>query len=64
MLENIFEIILKMSFNATVVALAVILARFALKRAPKKWSYLLWATVGFRLLCPVSFKSFFSIFPF
>lgn len=62
MLENIFEIILKMSFNATVVALAVILVRFALKRAPKKWSYLLWATVGFRLLCPISFKSFFSIF--
>ena len=62
MLGNIFEIILKMSFNASVVALCVILARMALKRVPKKWCYILWSAVGFRLIFPVSLKSVFSIF--
>ena len=62
MLENLFQNILKMSFNASIVTLAVLIARFALKRAPKKWSYLLWGTVGFRLVFPISLKSVFSIF--
>ena len=62
MLENIFERILEMSVTASVVALAVLITRLALKRAPKKWSYLLWATVGFRLMFPFSLKSVFSIF--
>ena len=32
-------------------------ARLALKRAPKVFSYALWAVVRFRLLCPVSLSS-------
>ena len=61
-LANIFEKVLEMNLKAAVVFAAVVIIRLLLKKAPKKWSYMLWAAVGFRLVCPVSFKSFFSIF--
>ena len=51
-----------MSFSASIVILAVILFRFILSAAPKKWSYLLWTVVGFRLCCPVSLRSAVSLF--
>jgi beta-lactamase regulating signal transducer with metallopeptidase domain len=50
-----------MSITASYVALAVILARFLLRRAPKIFSYILWAAVAIRLITPVSFASSFSI---
>ncbi len=55
--------ILNMSLTASFVALAVILARLLLKRAPKVFSYALWALVLFRLVCPVSFESPVSAMP-
>ncbi len=61
MLENIFIEILNMSLTASVVILAVCVFRLFLKRAPKIFSYILWAVVLFRLLCPVSFESAFSL---
>ena len=54
MLDTIFMRILDMSKTASLVILVVILARLCLKRAPKVFSYALWAVVLFRLLCPVS----------
>lgn len=60
-LNSIFPAILNMSMAAIPVILAVLLARFALKRAPRIFSYLLWAVVLFRLLCPVSLTSGFSL---
>lgn len=61
MTERIFEVILNMSLTAGIVILAVMLVRLALKRAPKIFSYCLWAVVGFRLLCPISFTSSYSL---
>ncbi|MCD7738959.1 MAG: M56 family metallopeptidase [Lachnospiraceae bacterium] len=61
MLENIFIEILNMSLTASVVILAVCVFRLFLKRAPKIFSYILWAVVLFRLLCPVSLESAFSL---
>lgn len=61
-MEAIFLRILNMSITAGYVILALLLIRFFLKRAPKKYSYLLWSAVLFRLICPVSFSSVFSIF--
>lgn len=58
---NLFLMILNMSITASYVALAVIMARFLLRRAPKIFSYILWATVAIRLITPVSFASSFSI---
>lgn len=44
--------------NMTVMAIPVILVLFCLrlllKRAPRGYSYVLWAAAGFRLLCPVA----------
>lgn len=58
---NLFLLILNMSITASYIALAVIMARFLLRRAPKIFSYILWATVAIRLIIPISFASSFSI---
>ncbi len=60
--ESVFMTVLNMSLTASYVIAAVLIARLLLKKAPKKYSYALWAAAGFRLVCPVSFKSIFSIF--
>jgi len=48
---------LNMSLTGSIVILAVLVIRFFLRKAPKKWSYLLWLVVAFRLICPVSLPS-------
>ena len=53
--------ILNMSITASVIILFVLLARLALKKAPKIFSYALWGVVLFRLLCPVSVTTDFSL---
>jgi len=60
-MTNLFLIILNMSITASYVALAVIIVRFLLRRAPKIFSYILWSAVAIRLVIPVSFTSSFSI---
>ena len=55
------EQLLRMSLTAGIVILVVILIRALMRKLPKKFSYMLWAAVGFRLLCPVSIESKFSI---
>lgn len=55
-LQKFFILVLNMSLTASVVILAVILARLFLRKAPRIFSYGLWAVVLFRLLCPVSFS--------
>lgn len=61
---NLFLVILNMSITASFVALAVIMVRFLLRRAPKIFSYILWAAVAIRLITPVSFTSSFSMLGF
>ncbi|SMC55075.1 M56 family metallopeptidase [Papillibacter cinnamivorans] len=61
-MEGLFLKILNMSITGGYVILAVVLIRLLLRRAPKKYSYFLWAVVFFRLVCPVSFSSAISIF--
>jgi len=58
---TLFPIILNMSLTAGIVIVFVLLARLPLRKAPKIFSYALWAVVLFRLLCPVSFSSDFSL---
>lgn len=59
--QTLFPTLLNMSLTAGIVILCVIAARLALKRAPKVFSYALWAVVLFRLLCPVSLPSGISL---
>ena len=46
-----------------IVILFVLLARLLLRRAPKVFSYALWAVVLFRLLCPVTIESPVTVVP-
>lgn len=55
-MERIFVTVVNMSIAASWVITAILLVRLILRRAPKKYSYVLWAAAGFRLCCPVSFK--------
>lgn len=56
-LFEVFSKVLNMSLTASLVILAVLAARLALRKCPKVYSYILWAAVLFRLLCPVSLPS-------
>lgn len=51
------QTILNMSLTASIIILCVMAARLLLKKAPKIYSYALWAVVLFRLLCPISFTA-------
>ena len=57
MLGKFFLQVLNMSLTAGVMILAVVLIRLLLRKAPKIFSYCLWAVVLFRLICPLSFSS-------
>ncbi|MEC0091969.1 M56 family metallopeptidase [Paenibacillus macquariensis] len=61
---DLFLIILNMSITASYVTLAVIMARFLLRCAPKIFSYILWSAVLIRLVIPVSFTTNFSLLRF
>lgn len=63
MLDKIFLQVLNMSFTAGIVILFVFVVRLLLKNAPKIFSYVLWSVVLFRLICPYSFESIFSLLP-
>ncbi len=54
--------ILNMSLTAAIVTVIVLLVRLPLRKAPKIFSYVLWAVVLFRLVCPISFSSELSLF--
>ena len=49
-MQAVFAKILNMSITGSIVIAVVLLARLFLKRAPKIYSYALWAVVLFRLL--------------
>lgn len=53
--------ILNMSLTASVIIVTVIILRLLLKRAPKVYSYMLWSVVLFRLLCPITINTPFSV---
>ena len=59
--QTLVPTLFNMSLTASIVILCVLVARLILKRAPKVFSYALWAVVLFRLLCPVSLSSGFSL---
>lgn len=60
-MDRLFLQILNMSITASYVILFVIIVRLLLKKAPKIYSYALWSVVLFRLICPFSFESIFSL---
>ena len=61
-MEALFRTVLKMSLAGSAVILLILPLRLALCRAPKKFSYLLWAVAAFRLCIPASLPSPVSLF--
>lgn len=62
-MNELFLKIINMSISASWLVLAVLILRFALKKAPKWINVLLWGIVAIRLICPLSFESTLSIIP-
>lgn len=61
-LTVLFMNILNMSVTAGYCILAVLLLRLFFRKAPRKYLYALWLAVAFRLVCPVSVSTEFSLF--
>lgn len=62
-LTDLFLKVVNLSFSASWVVLAVLAARFALKKAPRWIHVFLWGLVALRLLCPFSPESALSLVP-
>ena len=62
-MDALFLSVLNMSLTASYVIIFVIAIRLFLKKFPKVYSYAFWFAVLFRLICPFSFDSIFSIIP-
>ena len=62
-MREVFLTILRMSFVAGYVILVVLFVRRLLRRFPKRYSYLLWSVVFFRLVCPFGTNSPVSLIP-
>ncbi len=63
-MEMTFLAVLNMSLTASFVIATIMLARIPLKKAPKIFSFSLWAVAGFRLVFPFTLESVFSLLPF
>ena len=61
-MEAVFAAVLKMSLAGGAVILLILPLRLALRRAPRRFSYLLWAVAAFRLSVPASLPSPLSLF--
>ncbi|MGN0600937.1 MAG: M56 family metallopeptidase [Oscillospiraceae bacterium] len=61
-MTELFRTVLNMSITGAYIAAAIIILRLFMKKLPKKYSYMLWAILGIRLLCPFSFSSAVSVF--
>lgn len=62
-MEMIFLTIFNMTYTASFVIAAIIIARLFLNKTPKVISYILWIAAGFRLVFPFSFESVVSLIP-
>lgn len=62
MLYAFFPELINMSLTASAVIVIVAILRPLLRRVPRSVSFLLWCAVLFRLICPVSFASDYSVF--
>ena len=62
-MNELFTVIQKCSLAGSYAIVLVYAVRFFLRKYPKSFSYFLWFAVFFRLVCPISFNTSFSIVP-
>lgn len=60
-MDRVWIVFVEMSITASFVILCILPVRWLLRKAPKVFSYALWAVVLFRLLCPTAISSSFSL---
>lgn len=63
MIDFLFSQILSLTRISALVISIVCILRLCLKNAPRRFSYALWFIVLFRLLCPISPETPFSLIP-
>ena len=61
-LSQFFLTFLYKNMTVSVVIIAVLLARFLLRKMPKKYSYILWSIVGIRMIFDLPFATNISVF--
>lgn len=52
MVETVFLVLLNQSVRGCIILLALFIARPILRRAPRRWSFMLWGVAALRMLCP------------
>ena len=57
------RMLLENSVYSAMAAVIVLAARFVLRKAPRMFSYVLWAAVFFRLVCPVPLDTGIGVIP-
>ncbi len=62
-MEKLFISVLNLSLISSYVILFILAIRLLLRKAPKVFSYALWAIVFFKLSCPATFESMISLIP-
>ena len=62
-MEALFLRYLNLSLRACWLILFILLIRAVFSRAPGKYRFFLWAALGLRLLCPLTFESAVSLLP-
>ena len=63
MLDGIFKTILDMTLSASFLIVAVLIARFVLRKSPKLFRKILWGLVALKLVIPYSIESVLSLVP-
>ena len=62
-MDRLFYTLLEMSLRGSYIIVILLIARLLLRRAPRSLCCLLWLVAFFRLVCPVSISSVFSLLP-
>lgn len=62
-MEQIFRVILNLSYTGGIVILAVLLLRLLFQKGPTWIRYALWSVVLFRFVCPFSLESALALLP-
>ena len=58
---ELFPQVFNMSMTASIIIVAILIVRLLFRKAPRIFSYVLWIFALFRLLCPISIESEFSL---
>ncbi len=63
-MENIMQHVIQMSIYGSIAIIAVFVLRMCFRSLPKRITCLFWIIPGLRLLCPLNFKTAFSVMNF